>query len=83
MCERVEGKIGATETPVGYVPNKGDLDLNGLKISDAELTELLRIDAEGWKAEVPEIESYLNTAGNRLPARMKAQLAALKKRIGL
>jgi phosphoenolpyruvate carboxykinase (GTP) len=83
MCERVEGKIGATETPVGYVPNKGDLDLNGLKISDAEVTELLRIDAEGWKAEVPEIESYLNTAGNRLPARMKAQLAALKKRIGL
>jgi phosphoenolpyruvate carboxykinase (GTP) len=83
MCERVEGKVGATETPVGYVPNKGDLDVSGLKISESEMAELLRIDVEGWKSEVPEIETYLNTAGARLPARMRAQLAGLKKRVGL
>jgi phosphoenolpyruvate carboxykinase (GTP) len=83
MCERVEGKVGAVETPVGYVPNKEDLDTNGLKISDAEVAELLRIDVEGWKSEVPEIEAYLNTAGARLPTRMKTQLSGLKTRIGL
>ncbi len=83
MCERVEGKVGAVETPVGYVPNKNDLDVSGLKISEAEVAELLRIDVEGWKGEVPEIEEYLHTAGSRLPARMKTQLAELKKRIGL
>jgi phosphoenolpyruvate carboxykinase (GTP) len=83
MCERVEGKVDAVETPVGYVPKAGDLDVSGLKISEAEVAELLRIDVEGWKGEVPEIETYLNTAGSRLPARMKAQLAGLKKRIGL
>jgi phosphoenolpyruvate carboxykinase (GTP) len=83
MCERADGKVGAVETPVGYVPKAGDLDVSGLRISEAELAELLRIDVEGWKGEVPEIEAYLNTAGNRLPARMKAQLAALKKRVGL
>ncbi len=83
MCERVEGKVGAVETPVGYVPKAGDLDVSGLKISAAEMAELLRIDVDGWKGEVPEIETYLHTAGARLPARMKAQLAGLKKRIGL
>ena len=83
MCERVEGKVGAVETPVGYVPKKGDLDVSGLKISEAEIDELLRIDVAGWKAEVPEIEEYLNKAGSRLPERMKRQLGALKKRIGL
>ncbi len=83
MCERVEGKISAVETPVGYVPNTGDLDVSGLEISEAEIAELLRIDVEGWKSEVPEIEEYLNTAGDRLPARMKTQLAELKKRVGL
>ena len=83
MCERVEGKVGAVETPVGYVPNPGDLDVSGLKISEVEMAELLRIDVEGWKSEVPEIEEYLNTAGSRLPARMTTQLAKLKKRIGL
>jgi len=83
MCERVEGKVGAVETPVGYVPKKGDLDVSGLKISEAEIDELLRIDVAGWKGEVPEIEEYLNKAGSRLPERMKRQLAELKKRIGL
>ena len=83
MCERVEGKVGGVETPVGIVPKPGDLDVSGLNISDAEKAELLRIDLEGWKSEVPEIEAYLNQAGDRLPARMKAQLAALKQRVGL
>jgi phosphoenolpyruvate carboxykinase (GTP) len=83
MCERVEGKVGAIETPVGYVPKKGDLDVSGLKISEAEVDELLRIDVAGWKGEVPEIEEYLNKASPRLPERMKTQLAELKKRIGL
>jgi GTP-dependent phosphoenolpyruvate carboxykinase len=32
---------------------------------------------------VPEIEEFLNKAGDRLPARMKNQLAELKKRVGL
>ncbi len=83
MCERLEGKVGGVETPVGTVPKAGDLDVGGLKIGEAEIAELLRIDVDGWKGEVPEIEAYLNKAGDRLPARMKAQLAALKKRVGL
>lgn len=83
MCERVEGKVGAVETPIGYVPDKADLDISGLDIGEAEVAELLRIDLEGWKGEVPEIEEFLNTAGNKLPERMKAQLAALKKRVGM
>jgi phosphoenolpyruvate carboxykinase (GTP) len=83
MCERVEGKVGAVETPIGYVPKAADLDVGGLKISQAEVAELLRIDVDGWKGEVPEIEEYLNSAGARLPARMKTQLAGLKKRVGL
>ncbi|MBM4142023.1 MAG: phosphoenolpyruvate carboxykinase (GTP) [Lentisphaerae bacterium] len=83
MCERVEGKVGAVRTPVGYLPLKGDLDVGGLDMTDGVVDELLRVDVEGWKSEVPEIEAYLNTADSRLPARMKAQLAELKKRVGL
>ncbi len=82
MCDRVEGKVAGVETPVGYIPKPGDLDVSGLPISAAEIAELLRIDVEGWKSEVPEIEAYLNQAGDRLPPRMKAQLAGLKQRVG-
>lgn len=83
MCERIEGKADGAETPVGIVPKAGDLDVSGLEISESEMTELLRIDVDGWKSEVPEIEEFLNKAGDRLPARMQNQLAELKKRVGL
>ena len=83
MCERVEGKVGGVETPVGFIPKPGDLDVGGMQIDAADMAELMRIDVEGWKSEVPEIEAYLGKAGDRLPARMRAQLAGLKKRLGL
>jgi phosphoenolpyruvate carboxykinase (GTP) len=82
MCERIDGKVGARETAVGLLPNEKDLDLSGLNIPAAELADLLRIDADGWKAEIPEIEQYLATAEPRLPARMKAQVAEIRKRLG-
>ena len=83
MCERIEGKADGAVTPVGIVPKAGDLDVSGLEISESEMAELLRIDVDGWKSEVPEIEEFLNKAGDRLPARMQNQLAELKKRVGL
>ena len=30
MCERVEGKVDARKTPIGFLPNEGDIDLTGL-----------------------------------------------------
>ncbi len=83
MCDRVEGKVAAVETPVGFIPKPGDLDVGGMQIDAADMAELMRIDVEGWKSEVPEIEAYLGKAGDRLPARMRAQLAGLKQRLGL
>jgi len=83
MCERVEGTVSAVATPIGNMPKSGDIDISGLKVGEAEMAELLRIDVAGWQGELPEIEEYLNTAGSRLPARMKTQLVDFKKRIGL
>jgi phosphoenolpyruvate carboxykinase (GTP) len=82
MCDRVAGKVESVETPIGRIPKANDLDLSGLDVGSAEIAELLRIDEEGWKSEIPEIEAFLGRAGDRLPDRMKAQLAELKKRVG-
>ena len=56
MCERVDGKAGAIETPIGLMPKEGDLDLTGLAIPAADLKKLLRVDADAWKAELSDIE---------------------------
>jgi phosphoenolpyruvate carboxykinase (GTP) len=82
MCERVEGKVGAEETPIGLIPKEGDLDVSGLDLSPDDLKELLRIDPQAWKAEIPDIEHHLSTFGDRLPDKLKKQLDEFKKRLG-
>ncbi|HDP25326.1 MAG TPA: phosphoenolpyruvate carboxykinase (GTP) [Deltaproteobacteria bacterium] len=83
MCERVDGKSGAYETPIGLLPEDGALDLKGLNVSPGIMQELLKIDEEAWKAEIPTIEKHFSQFGDRLPQRLKEQLDELRKRFGL
>ncbi|MHB8769441.1 MAG: phosphoenolpyruvate carboxykinase (GTP) [Syntrophales bacterium] len=82
MCERLEGTIGAVETPIGLMPRQEDLDLAGLAVSAADLQELLRVDREAWKGEVADIERSFAQFGDRLPERLRKQLADLRRRLG-
>ena len=82
MCERVDGKAGAIETPIGLMPKEGDIDLTGLAIPAADLRELLRVDANAWKAEISDIEKHFGQFGDRLPERLRKQLNDLGKRLG-
>ncbi len=82
MCERVEGKAGAKETPIALLPNVTDLDLGGLNIPAENMAELLRVDTAAWKAELPNLEEHFAQFGDRLPQCMKDQLQALAKRLG-
>ncbi len=82
MCERVEGKVGARKSPIGLLPNEGDIDLNGLSLSTEDMKELMGIDAEEWKAEIPDIENHFSAFGNRLPERLKKQFQEFIRRLG-
>jgi len=82
MCQRVEGKIGAKETPIGNMPLDGDLDLSGLDISAEDFAELMEVDIEAFKRDVADAEAYLAKFGDKVPPRLVAQLEALKSRLG-
>ena len=82
MCERVEGKVDAGKTPIGLMPNEGDLDLNGLALPSEDMRELMSVNADEWKAEIPDIENHFSTFGNRLPERLKKQLQEFIRRLG-
>jgi len=81
MCERVDGKAGARETPAGLMPGEGDLDLEGLSIPPEDLKELLEIDPRLWQGEIPYIEEYFEQFGSHFTDRMRVQLDALKERL--
>ena len=82
MLDRCEGKVGAKETPIGYVPEIDDLDMEGLDISKETLADLLNVDNGIWKDEAAGIEEFYKKFGDHLPAELKKQLDDLKARLG-
>jgi phosphoenolpyruvate carboxykinase (GTP) len=81
VFQRVNGTGGAAKTAIGYVPTPADLDLDGLDLSNDEVAELLKVDPEEWRAEVPSIEEHYAFLGDHVPHELHDQLDALQKRL--
>ncbi len=81
MCDRVAGTADAQETAIGKLPTNDALDLDGLDIPAEDLAELLKVDADAWSAELPDIEKHFDQFGKRLPSRLSDQLTKLKERL--
>ena len=81
VFERTAGTGEGTETAIGILPTADALDTSGLDISAEDLAELLKVDAEEWKAELPSIREHLAVFGDRLPAAMREQADALQARL--
>jgi phosphoenolpyruvate carboxykinase (GTP) len=81
VIERVSGTGDATETPIGNVPTPDALDVSGLSLDDDTLAQLLSVDAEAWRNEVPLIEEHFEFVGERLPEELRDELNALEKRL--
>jgi phosphoenolpyruvate carboxykinase (GTP) len=82
VLNRCAGKAAAQETPIGNLPRSSDLNLDGLKIEQSALDQLLSVNAEEWRAEAADMDGYFNEFGDRTPAALRAEVAALKSRLG-
>ncbi len=82
VFERVSGRGEAVETPIGLVPAPGAIDISSTPISQEDVEELLRVDPEGWRAEVPLIREHFAQFGDRLPKELEAALEDLERRLG-
>jgi phosphoenolpyruvate carboxykinase (GTP) len=69
------------ETPLGLLPAKGELNTVGLAIGDAELDELLSVDPEALREQLPQVEEFMARFGDRLPDGIRGQLDSLKQRL--
>ncbi|HUV04059.1 MAG TPA: phosphoenolpyruvate carboxykinase (GTP) [Armatimonadota bacterium] len=67
IIERCEGNAGAIETPIGYVPSAGGVDLSGLKISFQTMEELTHVDKEAWYEELDLQTEWFKQFGYTLP----------------
>jgi phosphoenolpyruvate carboxykinase (GTP) len=81
VFRRCQGQAGARETPIGHIPRPDDLDTDGLDISPEALEELLAVDDERLRDELPQIRKYLAQFGERLPREVRAQFERLEQRL--
>ena len=69
------------ETPVGRIPAEGEIDVDGLDISAEQMAELFAINPASWLAETDLTDEYYAKFGDRVPAQLREQLAALRARL--
>jgi phosphoenolpyruvate carboxykinase (GTP) len=82
VIERLEGRADAVETPIGRVPTPESLDTTGLDMSEDALRAALAVDADEWRAEIPQITEWFEKFGADLPAVLWTELDGLKARLG-
>ena len=81
IFERVEGRTSAMESPIGLLPTPGAIDTSGLSIDDADLQELLSVDARAWLQDIPAIRAHYAKFGDAIPAALQKELADLEARL--
>jgi phosphoenolpyruvate carboxykinase (GTP) len=74
IIQRCEGETAAVETPIGFLPGPGDLNLEGIDVADETMAALLEVDVDAYKQEMADIREYLESYGDRTPAALKAEL---------
>lgn len=78
--DRCEGKADAVETPLGYVPTRDSLDVEGLNLTVEQLDELLTVDHETWKKELEGIKGWYAKL-EHLPKELTEALERLEKEL--
>jgi phosphoenolpyruvate carboxykinase (GTP) len=81
IFERCDGKAAAQDTPIGKLPTPDAIDTDGLKLDKADIDELLRVDIDGWLAEIPSIREHFDRFGDRCPAQLKQQVDTLEQKL--
>ncbi len=83
IFRRCEGTAEAVETEIGLLPpvGEGGLNTTDLDVSEADLHELLSVDAEGWRHQIPQIRAHFAKFGPTLPHQLEDQLHQLEQRL--
>jgi phosphoenolpyruvate carboxykinase (GTP) len=82
VIDRAHGRVGAWETPLGWVPRTQDFDLDGMENFDAaDFENLQNINLEEWRREVLSQDELFMKLYSFLPKEMIFQRELLVARL--
>ncbi len=81
IMDRCRQKVKAVESPIGYLPDPEDIDLNGIDVSKETMEKLLEVNKDDWKQEANDIADFYKTFGKDMPQELHKELELLKKRL--
>jgi phosphoenolpyruvate carboxykinase (GTP) len=67
VIDRVNGRAGAKETPLGLIPDLKDFPLEGLDIPRENMQKLFEINTSEWQPELQGIKKFLSQFGQHIP----------------
>jgi len=73
IVDRVHGSVGGRETPVGWVPREGDLDLSGMSIASEDFVEATAVRSEEWREEIRQSGEFFKTLDPYMPRALELQ----------
>jgi phosphoenolpyruvate carboxykinase (GTP) len=82
VFRRCNGEGETVDSALGMLPAEGDINTDGLEISAEAMSDLLTVDEEALKAQLPQVEEHLAKFGDDLPGAVRSQFGALKQRLG-
>jgi phosphoenolpyruvate carboxykinase (GTP) len=81
VIDRCRGRARGVETPIGYLPAPGELNVEGLNLAPGALDRLLAIDRQGWRDALLSQAEFFGRFGARLPKEMMREHESLKARL--
>jgi phosphoenolpyruvate carboxykinase (GTP) len=81
IVERIRGTGRADETPIGFVPADGALDVAGLDLPRERLRAALDIDPGEWRADLDDLDEFYGAFADRTPGELTAMAATTRHRL--
>jgi phosphoenolpyruvate carboxykinase (GTP) len=81
IIDRVNGKAGAKETPLGLVPDWNTFSVDGAGLTQSRLQRLFEVRPGEWQDELQDIKEFLDRFGAHLPYEIRNEFNRMSARL--
>jgi len=81
VFRRCDDSAEAVESAIGLLPAEGAINTEGLNIDAEAMRELLSVDEDLVREQLPQVKEHFAQFGDKLPAALGKQLADLEQRL--